>query len=41
VTPPDYRILFPDREMERWPRVPKLALARRIVRLVEEFTAAK
>jgi phosphopantothenoylcysteine decarboxylase/phosphopantothenate--cysteine ligase len=31
----DYRILFPDREMERYPGIRKEALARRIVALVE------
>jgi phosphopantothenoylcysteine decarboxylase/phosphopantothenate--cysteine ligase len=32
----DYRILFPDREMERWPGVRKRDLAKRIVELIEE-----
>lgn len=37
----DYRILFPDRELERHPGVLKGALARRLVRLVEERAARR
>jgi len=37
----DYRILFPDREMESHPGVPKARLARRIVALLEERAAER